>query len=66
MTEFRVIATGLRFPEGPVAMPDGSESIRDTVSGAADDAQHLGEQLAGRLLEQGAGEILAALESAHG
>ncbi len=24
MTEFRVIATGLRFPEGPVAMPDGS------------------------------------------
>jgi hydroxymethylbilane synthase len=49
-----------------VAMPDGSESIRDTVSGAADDAQHLGEQLAGRLLEQGAGEILAALESAHG
>ncbi len=46
-------------------MPDGSASIRDTVTGAADDAEHLGEQLARRLLEQGAAEILAALESAH-
>ena len=24
MTDFREIATGLRFPEGPIAMPDGS------------------------------------------
>src|SRR3954462_12213867 len=24
MSELRVVATGLRFPEGPVAMPDGS------------------------------------------
>ncbi|MDF2810299.1 MAG: gluconolaconase [Microvirga sp.] len=24
MTEFREVATGLRFPEGPVALPDGS------------------------------------------
>ena len=24
MTQFREIATGLRFPEGPIAMPDGS------------------------------------------
>ena len=24
MTEFRVITEGLRFPEGPIAMPDGS------------------------------------------
>ena len=48
-----------------VAMPDGSESVRDTVSGAASDAEHLGEQLAQRLLKQGAGRILAELESAH-
>ena len=24
MTEFTEIASGLRFPEGPIAMPDGS------------------------------------------
>ncbi len=36
MTEFETLATGLRFPEGPVAMPDGSillvEIARGTVS----------------------------------
>ncbi|MDA8250972.1 MAG: SMP-30/gluconolactonase/LRE family protein [Rhodospirillales bacterium] len=36
MSEFQVIATGLRFPEGPVAMPDGSivlvEIERGTVT----------------------------------
>ena len=36
MPEFRVVASGLRFPEGPVAMPDGSvllvEIARGTVS----------------------------------
>ena len=47
-------------------MPDGSRAIRDTVSGPAVDAEQLGEQLAERLLEQGAGELLAALEAAHG
>jgi len=24
MTEFKEVAAGLRFPEGPIAMPDGS------------------------------------------
>ena len=43
-----------------VAMPDGSQSIRDVVDGAAQDAEHLGERLANRLLELGAGELLAA------
>jgi hydroxymethylbilane synthase len=48
-----------------VAMPDGSRSIRDSVSGPVADAEQLGQQLAQRLLEQGAGELLAALEAAH-
>ena len=48
-----------------VAMPDGSRSIRDRVSGSADEADQLGQQLAQRLLEQGAGEMLAALQAAH-
>jgi len=49
-----------------VAMPDGSESIRDQVSGAADNAKQLGEQLAQRLLERGAGELLAAVGAGSG
>jgi hydroxymethylbilane synthase len=49
-----------------VAMPDGSQSIRDTVSGNARDAQRLGEKLAERLLASGAGELLAALGAADG
>ena len=48
-----------------VAMPDGSESIRDAVQGAADDAEQLGEELANRLLASGAGELLAAVGGAH-
>jgi len=39
MSEFSVIATGLRFPEGPIAMPDGSvllvEIARGTLSRVA-------------------------------
>jgi hydroxymethylbilane synthase len=50
---------------GLVAMPDGGTSIRDTVSGLAADAEKLGEQLARQLLDQGAAEILAALEAAN-
>ena len=38
-----------------VAMPDGSESIRDSVQGPAVEAEHLGVELANRLLASGAG-----------
>ena len=48
-----------------VAMPDGSNAIRESVSGRPDHAETLGETLARRLLERGAGEILRALESSH-
>jgi hydroxymethylbilane synthase len=49
-----------------VAMPDGSESIRDSVNGDAVDAEALGEQLAARLLESGAAELLEAAGATHG
>jgi hydroxymethylbilane synthase len=49
-----------------VAMPDGSESIRDSVSGKAADAEALGEQLANRLLAKGAAELLEAAGATHG
>ncbi len=48
-----------------VAMPDGSRSIRDAVTGTANDAQRLGEELADRLLGSGAAELLAAAVTAH-
>ena len=49
-----------------VAMPDGSESIKDVVKGAVEDAEQLGEELANRLLASGAGELLAAVGAASG
>jgi len=49
-----------------VAMPDGSESIRDSVSGNAADAEVLGEQLAARLLDSGAAELLEAAGATNG
>jgi gluconolactonase len=33
MTAFRVITTGLKFPEGPVAMPDGSVILTEIAGG---------------------------------
>lgn len=49
-----------------VALPDGSRSLRDDISGAPDDAAMLGEHLATRLLEQGARELLDIAGSLHG
>jgi gluconolactonase len=34
MVEFRVVANGLRFPEGPVAMRDGSVLVAEIAGGA--------------------------------
>lgn len=48
-----------------VAMPDGSRSLRDVVQGAAEDAEQLGVELAKRLLQSGAGELLAAVGAAN-
>ena len=48
-----------------VAMPDGSNAIREGISGDAQDAEQLGEDLAKRLLDMGAGELLQALEAAN-
>ncbi len=42
-----------------VALPDGSESLRDTSDGAASDAESVGENLARQLLDNGADDLLA-------
>ncbi len=48
-----------------VALPDGSKSVRDVITGSAEDAERLGEELAKRLIASGAAEILATLGEAH-
>ena len=45
-----------------VAHPDGSISIKESISGDAVDAEKLGEALAARLLESGARELLDSIE----
>lgn len=47
-----------------VAMPDGSEVVRDRIGGSADDAEQLAKDLANKLIANGAKEILAAIQSA--
>jgi len=49
-----------------VALPDGSQSLRDSLEGPAGDAERLGRQLATSLLEQGAGELLERAAAADG
>ena len=49
-----------------VAMPDGDKSIRDSVTGKAVDAEALGEELAARLLDSGAAEMLEAAGATNG
>jgi hydroxymethylbilane synthase len=46
-----------------VAHPDGSQSIRESISGNAAEAEQLGEALAERLLENGARELLDSIEA---
>jgi hydroxymethylbilane synthase len=48
-----------------VALPDGSESIRDTVSGSPENAERLGQELASRLFASGARELLAAASNSN-
>jgi hydroxymethylbilane synthase len=45
---------------GMCGMPDGTRILRDEVVGSVAAAAQLGDELAERLLKQGAGEILAA------
>jgi len=63
---YAYVADGMLSITALVALPDGSESIRDSVSGQADDAEQLGLQLASMLIEQGARELLEAAGAMHG
>jgi hydroxymethylbilane synthase len=50
--------------QGLVAEPDGSRLLRDSVFGSCTQAEELGEELARRLLDSGARELLERLRSA--
>ena len=47
--------------DGLVAKPDGSEILRDSMSGLSDDPEALGSSLASELLSRGASSILQSL-----
>ena len=68
MTEFRTITDGLRFPEGPIAMPDGSIILVEIEAGRLtrvlpDGAKEVvAEPAAGRMARDGAGRCVLRLQ----
>jgi hydroxymethylbilane synthase len=60
---FAEITAGVLRLRGFVASPDGTRMISNELSGGPETGAGLGAQLARNLKEQGAAEILAALES---
>ena len=58
---FATVTDDALHMRGFVANPDGSGMIRAEAKGDAANPEALGKQIAGELLEQGAGAILAAL-----
>lgn len=58
---FAVIENEQLYMQGRVGSPDGKQLIKAEITGAPEQAEQLGEQLAQQLLAQGAGAILAAL-----
>ena len=49
--------------EGLVARPDGSEILRGTSSGTAEEGEEIGAALAARLIDQGAGSLLSGQQN---
>ncbi len=63
---FARVADGTFSMTGMVAGVDGREMIKETMAGPAAGAERIGRELAERLLESGAKEILEALYGEHG
>jgi hydroxymethylbilane synthase len=61
----RVEADAL-FLDAVILSADGSARVRDTISGAPQDAEHLAQTLAQRMLASGGREILAGLKGNDG
>ncbi len=65
LAAYAQLRDGVLNLRGLVARPDGKTLIRAQASGAPEQAQALGRQVAAQLLDQGAREILAALLPGH-
>lgn len=65
LAAYAELRQGVLHLRGLVARPDGSTVIRAEASGAPEQAEALGRQVAAQLLEQGAREILAVLLPGH-
>lgn len=63
---FAELVDGQLRLRGLVGAPDGSQVYADEAQGNPADAASLGDRLAGRLLDAGAGPLLAALRAAAG
>ena len=63
---FGEIIDGSLQLRGFVAQPDGSRIVSDTLNGKPENGITMGQQLAQKLINKGAGEILAALAPAEG
>lgn len=63
VASFATIREGTLTIDALVASTDGKRLIRDQSSGPAEEAEAIGTEVAERLLGQGAGEILAEVES---
>ena len=63
MAAYGAIDKGTLTLQGLVASLNGTGIIRDTVSGPASDPEHLGNLLADRLTDKGAGAILIEILS---
>jgi hydroxymethylbilane synthase len=62
---YATIANGELTLTALVAHPDGSTVIKDRLSGTANDAANIGADLAQKLLQQGARELLSSIEAMH-
>lgn len=62
---FAVIEQQQLKMQGRVGSPDGRQLLKAEISGAPEQAEQLGQQLAQQLLEQGADRLLAALYQSH-
>ncbi len=60
---YATVSNGTLALTALVAHPDGSQSIRKSISGDAANAEQLGETLAKHLLEDGARELLDSIEA---
>ena len=62
---YATVAAGELTVTALVAHPDGSTVIKDHLSGTANDAARIGADLAQKLLQQGARELLSSIEAMH-